>query len=167
MTLPIEARLPWDHIDISMEPGFLADEYRKALASRVSPPCGKPFGAKVHATNVPDAEADARRLVCYDCGIACDMSEMRQERLVALRTLGELKDQRHGRERLEAEQASPTMIPVTLAVTSRPGRWRRYRHAPRHGALSNTDRAIGWMLSHGDGGVRDRLARRTAHRDAD
>ena len=111
-TLPVDARLPWDHIDIGMEPGFLADEYRKALASRVSPPCGKPFGAKVHATNVPDAEADARRLVCYDCGIACDMSEMRQERLVSLRTLGELKDQRHGRERLEAEQASPTMIPV-------------------------------------------------------
>ncbi len=111
-TLPVDARLPWDHIDIGLEPGFLADEYRKALASRVSPPCGKPFGAKVHATNTVDAEADARRLVCYDCGIACDMSEMRQERLVSLRTLGELKDQRHGRERLEAEQASPAMIPA-------------------------------------------------------
>ena len=111
-TLPVDARLPWDHIEIGLEPGFLADEYRKALASRVSPPCGKPFGAKVHATNMADAEADARRLVCYDCGIACDMSEMRQERLVSLRTLGELKDQRHGRERLEAEQASPAMIPA-------------------------------------------------------
>lgn len=114
-TLPVDARVPWDHIDIGLEPGFLADEYRKALASRVSPPCGKPFGAKVHATNLEAAETDARRLVCYDCGIACDMSEMRQERLVSLRTLGEVKDQRHGRERLEseqAEQAGPTVIPV-------------------------------------------------------
>lgn len=111
-TLPVDARLPWDHIDIGLEPGFLADEYRKALASRVSPPCGKPFGAKVHATTTEAAEADARRLVCYDCGIACDMSEMRQERLVSLRTLGDMKDQRHGRERLEAETASPATIPV-------------------------------------------------------
>ena len=35
--LPVDARVPWDHIDIGLEPGFLADEYRKALASRVSP----------------------------------------------------------------------------------------------------------------------------------
>jgi radical SAM-linked protein len=111
-TIPVDGRVPWDHIEIGLEPGFLADEYRKALASRVSPPCGKPFGAKVHATNVAAAEADPRRLVCYDCGIACDMSEMRKERLVSLRTLAEVKDQRHGRERLEQEQASPTTIPV-------------------------------------------------------
>ncbi len=115
-TLPLDGRLPWDHIDIGLEPGFLAEEYRKALKSRVSPPCGKPFGAKVHATSPEEAEGDARRLVCYDCGIACDMSEMRQERLVALRGLGELKGQRHGRERLEtdaAEAAGPGAI-VTL-----------------------------------------------------
>src|SRR5690606_22562588 len=46
-TIPVDARLPWDHIDIGMEPDFLATEYRKALRSRVSPPCGKPFGAQV------------------------------------------------------------------------------------------------------------------------
>ncbi len=86
-TIPVDARLPWDHIEIGLEPGFLASEYRKALRGRASPPCGKPFGAKVHAKTIPEAEADARRLVCYDCGIACDMSEMRRERIVALRTL--------------------------------------------------------------------------------
>ena len=36
------------------------------------------------ATSRP-RQADARRLVCYDCGIACDMTQMRGERLVALR----------------------------------------------------------------------------------
>jgi len=114
-TLPVDARLPWDHIDIGLEPGFLAEEYRKALKSRVSPPCGKPFGAKVHAKTEAEAEADARRLVCYDCGIACDMSEMRQERLVSLRTLGDLKGQRHGRERIaadEAEASGEATVPV-------------------------------------------------------
>ena len=29
-----------------------------------------------------------RKLVCYDCGIACDLTQMRDERLVALRKLG-------------------------------------------------------------------------------
>jgi len=117
-TLPLDGRLPWDHIDIGLEPGFLAEEYRKALKSRVSPPCGKPFGAKVHATNTVDAEADARRLVCYDCGIACDMSDMREERLVALRGLGELKGQRHGRERLETEAAEAAGPGATISADS-------------------------------------------------
>src|SRR6185503_2690951 len=33
-TLPVSGRLPWDHLDIGLEDGFLAREYRKALASR-------------------------------------------------------------------------------------------------------------------------------------
>ena len=80
-TLPVTARLPWDHIDVGLEDGFLAKEYRKALQSRLSPPCGKVAGAFVHHTNVEDARADAKRLVCYDCGVACDMTAMRETRI--------------------------------------------------------------------------------------
>src|SRR5882724_10239266 len=40
-TIAVTARLPWDHFDIGLEEGFLAREYRKALGSRPSPPCGK------------------------------------------------------------------------------------------------------------------------------
>ncbi len=87
-TIPITARLPWDHIDVGLEDGFLAREYRKALKNRLSPPCGKVAGAFVHATNLEDAQKETRRLVCYDCGVACDMTQMREERLVFLRTLG-------------------------------------------------------------------------------
>lgn len=75
------ARLPWSHIDIGLEDGFLAREYRKALQSRLSPPCGKVAGAFVHHATVEDAEANRRRLVCYDCGVACDMTQMRDERI--------------------------------------------------------------------------------------
>lgn len=88
MTLPVDARLPWDHLDIGLEDGFLLDEYRKALKDRLSPPCGKPFGSLLHHNNVEEALAEKRRLVCYDCGVACDMTQMREERLVYLRTLG-------------------------------------------------------------------------------
>ena len=86
-TFPTSARLPWDHIDVGLEPGFLVREYRKALGSRLSPPCGKVAGAYVHATHIKQAEAESRRLVCYDCGIACDLGQMREERLVFLRSL--------------------------------------------------------------------------------
>ncbi|TPV97147.1 MAG: TIGR03960 family B12-binding radical SAM protein [Myxococcales bacterium FL481] len=86
-TIPVEARLPWDHIDIGFEPDFLVGEYRKALRDRLSPPCGKPFGAKIHPTNRAEAEAETRRLVCYDCGVACDLTMMRDDRIDALRDL--------------------------------------------------------------------------------
>jgi radical SAM family uncharacterized protein/radical SAM-linked protein len=87
-TIPVTARLPWTHIDVGLEDGFLAREYRKALQSRLSPPCGKVAGAFVHHTNVDDALADQRRLVCYDCGVACDMTQMRDERVSFLHKLG-------------------------------------------------------------------------------
>jgi radical SAM family uncharacterized protein/radical SAM-linked protein len=88
-TLPVSARLPWDHIDVGLEGGFLLGEYRKALKDKLSLPCGKVAGAFVHATNLRDAhEHHGQKLVCYDCGIACDLGAMREQRLVFLRKLG-------------------------------------------------------------------------------
>ena len=90
-TIPVTARLPWDHIDVGLEDGFLAREYRKALKNRLSPPCGKAVGAFIHHTNLEDANADTRKLVCYDCGVACDMTQMRNERVDFLVKLGAKK----------------------------------------------------------------------------
>lgn len=87
-TIPVSARLPWDHIDVGLEEGFLLREYRKALKSRLSPPCGKVAGTFVHATNLDDAAKETKKLVCYDCGVACDLSAMRTERVVYLTRLG-------------------------------------------------------------------------------
>ena len=87
-TLPVTARLPWDHLDVGLEDGFLLREYRKALQSRLSPPCGKAVGQFIHHTNLESHQADARKLVCYDCGVACDLTAMRQERTEYLVQLG-------------------------------------------------------------------------------
>jgi radical SAM family uncharacterized protein/radical SAM-linked protein len=87
-TLPVSARLPWDHFDIGLEDGFLLREYQKALKSRLSPPCGKVAGMFIHHTNVQAAEQDARKLVCYDCGVACDLSRMRSQRIDWLKKMG-------------------------------------------------------------------------------
>ena len=73
---------------MGLEEGFLLSEYRKALKSRLSLPCGKVAGMFIHHTNLEDAKADARKLVCYDCGVACDLSAMREERAQYLVKLG-------------------------------------------------------------------------------
>ncbi|HLV23071.1 MAG TPA: TIGR03960 family B12-binding radical SAM protein [Polyangiaceae bacterium] len=108
-TLPIGARLPWDHFDIGLEDGFLAREYRKALRGRLSPPCGKAAGAFIHHTNVADAVADRRRLVCYDCGVACDMGRMRERRIGFLTKMGAHAQPGRG---LEAAQPRPIPDPA-------------------------------------------------------
>jgi radical SAM family uncharacterized protein len=89
-TIPVHARLPWDHIDVGLEDGFLLREYQKSLKGRLSPPCTKVAGTFVHPTNLEDAEAERRKLVCYDCGVACDLTQIREERgdfLVSLSAL--------------------------------------------------------------------------------
>lgn len=88
-TIPVTARLPWDHIDIALEGDFLLKEYKKALKDRLSPPCGKPWKKLLHHHNVAAAEsAKAKeKLICYDCGVACDLGEMKEERLYFLRRM--------------------------------------------------------------------------------
>ena len=101
-TLPVTARLPWSHIDVGLEDGFLEREYRKSLASRLSPPCGKAAGMFVHHAASDVARADKKRLVCYDCGVACDMTAMREERIESLVKL----------EKHRAETPYPSPSPV-------------------------------------------------------
>jgi radical SAM family uncharacterized protein/radical SAM-linked protein len=126
-TLPVTARLPWDHIDVGLEEGFLAREYRKALKSRLSPPCGKVAGAFIHHTNLDDAQADAKKLVCYDCGVACDMGAMREERLVYLTKLG-AKSRRVVAEKPVVEKLPPGLTPKKkkppMIVQGEPRRYR-------------------------------------------
>ncbi|MGA2447973.1 MAG: TIGR03960 family B12-binding radical SAM protein [Polyangiaceae bacterium] len=86
-TIPVTARLPWDHIDVGLEDGFLRREYRKALNNRLSPPCGKVAGTFVHASNVAQADGETKPLVCYDCGIGCDLSAVRSQRRAYLNAL--------------------------------------------------------------------------------
>jgi len=90
-TIPTSARLPWDHIDVGLEPGFLAKEYRKAVKNRLSPPCGKAVQRFVHHTNLEEHLADPKKLVCYDCGVACDLDAMKSERAAFLVSLGALR----------------------------------------------------------------------------
>lgn len=88
-TLRTDARTPWDHLDMQLEPRFLLTDYKRAMKDKLSPPCGKPAGAQVHPTNLSDADAiEDKRLVCYNCGVACDLQGMKDERREYLEMLG-------------------------------------------------------------------------------
>jgi radical SAM family uncharacterized protein/radical SAM-linked protein len=127
-TLPVDSTLPWSHIDVGLEDGFLAREYRKAIANRLSPPCGKPLGAVVHASTLAEATADQRRLVCYDCGIACDLSRMRQERITFLKALPVASCESAGPiDGDPVQQPRSAPLPVFPAASHGPTTGTRYR----------------------------------------
>jgi radical SAM family uncharacterized protein/radical SAM-linked protein len=108
-TIPVTARLPWDHIDVGLEEGFLLREYRKAYKDQLSLPCGKVAGAFVHAKSLRESQSETRKLVCYDCGIACDLGAMRQQRQDYLRALGA--------EEPRSDAPPPTAGALTPALT--------------------------------------------------
>ncbi len=86
--LPEDARLPWAHIDVGVEESFLRKEMRKALRHQAATPCGKPAHQLLHPPNVADARAAAaKKLVCYDCGVSCDLGQMKEQRLYFLRRM--------------------------------------------------------------------------------
>jgi radical SAM-linked protein len=83
-----QARLPWDHIDTGVDVDFLRAEHKRALVHHLSPPCGKPVNRLLHPSNVVDATAEGMdKLVCYDCGIDCSLSGMKDQRLFFLRRM--------------------------------------------------------------------------------
>jgi radical SAM family uncharacterized protein/radical SAM-linked protein len=132
-TIPVDGRLPWDHLDVGLKEGFLAWEYRRALKDRLSHPCGKPVRTLLHHTNIEDAVADTRKLVCYDCGIACDMTQMREERIVYLRRLNATKDQLgttpSTRRAPSDEPFTRGQTPAPIAFAQAAGRRFRLRYA--------------------------------------
>src|SRR5262249_37166794 len=117
----------------------LAWEYRRALKDRVSPPCGKPKGSLLHPRTIEDAEADTRKLVCFDCGIACDLTNMKEERLVALRKLDAHKSEEPRVVRLPVLERKP-QEPHEGFKQAEGVRWRiRFAKVARGAFISHLD----------------------------
>ena len=100
-TIPPEGRLPWDHIDVGLEDKFLKREWIKATKNRISPPCGKVAGMIVHHTSLEALEKtfdiDKKKLVCYHCGVACDLTGMVEERKDFLERVDAIEDKPYER----------------------------------------------------------------------
>ncbi|MFP5386939.1 MAG: TIGR03960 family B12-binding radical SAM protein [Bacteriovoracia bacterium] len=95
-TIPMNGKLAWDHIDVGLTERFLEIEWKKATHNRLSPPCGKVFGMIVHHSNLETLEKtfdiDKKKLVCYHCGVACDLKGMVEERRDFLKGMNAIED---------------------------------------------------------------------------
>lgn len=82
-TAPL-VQLPWDHIDTLVKRDFLAREYIKGIKARISPPCELPV--KIidgRPTAIAPSHEEFERvasqpLLCYHCGLECDLSVSRE-----------------------------------------------------------------------------------------
>jgi radical SAM-linked protein len=96
-TIPMNGKLAWDHIDVGLTERFLEIEWKKATHNRLSPPCGKVYGMVVHHSNLETLEKtfdiDKKKLVCYHCGVACDLKGMVEERRDFLSGMKAIKDE--------------------------------------------------------------------------
>ncbi|RMD92236.1 MAG: DUF2344 domain-containing protein, partial [Calditrichaeota bacterium] len=86
--VPLYAPLPWDHLDTRVKKEFLIRELKRALRGKFTPACEKPYKKKeeIHRTDLgrPDEKAP---MVCYHCGLECDLEAIRQERIESWRSL--------------------------------------------------------------------------------
>src|SRR5215510_65446 len=77
-------QLPWDHIDTLVKREFNAREYLKGIKAKISPPCELPV--KVidgRPTAIAPSHEEFERvasqpLLCYACGLACDLAKSRE-----------------------------------------------------------------------------------------
>lgn len=94
-TIPMTGRLAWDHIDVGVGKKFIEQEWKKATSNRLSPPCGKVSGMMVHHSDLEMLEKtfdiDKKKLICYHCGVACDLKGMVEERREFLTSMGATK----------------------------------------------------------------------------
>lgn len=82
-------QLPWDHIDSLVEKRFLAIEYEKGTKAKIAPPCGFPIKIiEGRPTAIPPSfeefeQLEKRPLLCFNCGLACDLEAMRKDLIKA------------------------------------------------------------------------------------
>ncbi len=76
--VPTEDKLIWDHIDSRVNKEFLLKDLKWGLKSRFAHPCEKPYLPKRH--NPPKHKDGVTKLVCYDCGVDCDLKAIAIER---------------------------------------------------------------------------------------
>jgi radical SAM family uncharacterized protein/radical SAM-linked protein len=76
-------QLPWDHIDTLVKREFNAREYIKGIKARISPPCELPVKiingrpTAIAPSNEEFERVSSQPLLCYACGLECDLTRSR------------------------------------------------------------------------------------------
>jgi radical SAM superfamily enzyme YgiQ (UPF0313 family) len=139
--IPLEASLPWDHIDTTVLKAFLVREWNRALKGKLSPPCEKPH----KKFNRPFRRDD--KLICYDCGCACDLPHIVEERVANHEKLLSITSTR------APLAAAPVEAPVIKyrATFRKAGRARFLSHLDLNRAFGRAFRRAGVRLKYTQG----------------
>lgn len=90
-------QLMWDHLDTLVKRDFNAREYTKGIKAKISPPCELPVEVidgrpTAIAPSHEDFERVASRpLLCYACGLECDLTLSREHLMQARAMHGEVR----------------------------------------------------------------------------
>jgi radical SAM family uncharacterized protein len=139
--IPLESTLPWDHIDTTVFKSFLIREWKRALAAKVSPACEKPFKKFNRPFKLDD------KLVCYDCGCACDLPHITEERVANHQKLLAITSNR--KPLAAAAVDAPTIR--YRAVFRKAGRSRFISHLDMNRAFARGFRRAGLRLKYSQG----------------
>jgi radical SAM family uncharacterized protein/radical SAM-linked protein len=77
-------QLPWDHIDTLVKREFNAREYMKGIKAKISPPCELPVKiidgrpTAIAPSHEEFVRVAAQPLLCYACGLECDLTRSRE-----------------------------------------------------------------------------------------
>jgi len=119
---PLDGPLPWDHIDSGVEVEFLKREFKRGLEGRFTHPCEKPYTPRPNGR--PPKTDQKTKLVCYSCGLECDLDKIAEERERGANDLRQFASANGGQDDVER-----IVGPRTVRRDDRPA---RNVEEPRH-----------------------------------
>ncbi len=108
--VPTEEPLIWDHIDSRVDKKWLLKDLQNGLKARFTHPCEKPFLPKMH--NPPKNKDGITKLVCYACGVECDLKAIAIERDEAKVSADRLAEENLAK----LEALGPEKLPVPVGT---------------------------------------------------
>ncbi|MFL6214936.1 MAG: TIGR03960 family B12-binding radical SAM protein [Blastocatellia bacterium] len=106
-------QMVWDHLDTLVKPEFNAREYIKGIKAKISPPCELPVKRiDGRPTAIAPSHEEFERvanqpLLCYVCGLECDLTVSREHLLKAHAMHEEVRTYDERIAALTAEAAQP------------------------------------------------------------
>src|SRR5205085_11642467 len=106
-------QMVWDHLDTLVKPEYYAREYLKGIKAKISPPCELPVKRiDGRPTAIAPSHEEFERvanqpLLCYVCGLECDLTVSRAHLLKAHAMHEEVRTYEERVAALTAEAAQP------------------------------------------------------------
>src|SRR6185295_12188971 len=115
-------QLPWDHIDTLVKREFNAREYIKGIKAKISPPCELPVMIiDGRPTAIAPSHEEFERiasqpLLCYNCGLECDLTRSREHLDEALALHKEVRTYKERVASIEDLSTERPLVQIERAV---------------------------------------------------